>query len=253
MPHMDAFDVLVAISTAIPDTISHDIDEFDMQREHVKMTESLESRRKLNRLRPNSRTALFPGCAFGESSTSCEQLTDRSMDWNGMFVVRKTKLAKPRRRSRTSPREVPMSWADRLTRIDPRERRLLTVFLAVLAVLVLVVVPIVTRRAILSRRGDNELLRKAINDLSESQQAILKGDALRQAILARYARVAPPLGALLDTQARQNGIEIPESQDRPLVPHGKRLTNAHRGFSSEKWGSPALQGLWKVSNGLSTP
>jgi general secretion pathway protein L len=38
MPHMDAFDVLVAISTAIPDTISHDIDEFDMQREHVKMT-----------------------------------------------------------------------------------------------------------------------------------------------------------------------------------------------------------------------
>jgi len=38
MPHMDAFDVLVAISTSIPETIPHDIDEFDMQREHVKMT-----------------------------------------------------------------------------------------------------------------------------------------------------------------------------------------------------------------------
>ena len=38
MPHMDAFDVLVAISNAIPNTIIHDIDEFDMQREHVKMT-----------------------------------------------------------------------------------------------------------------------------------------------------------------------------------------------------------------------
>ncbi len=38
MPHMDAFDVLVAISNAIPDTIIHDIDEFDMQREHVKMS-----------------------------------------------------------------------------------------------------------------------------------------------------------------------------------------------------------------------
>lgn len=38
MPHMDAFDVMVAISTAIPDTIIHDVEEFDMQREHVKMT-----------------------------------------------------------------------------------------------------------------------------------------------------------------------------------------------------------------------
>ncbi len=38
MPHMDAFDVLVAISNAIPNTIIHDIDEFDMQREHVKMS-----------------------------------------------------------------------------------------------------------------------------------------------------------------------------------------------------------------------
>jgi general secretion pathway protein L len=37
MPHMDAFDVLVAISNAIPSTITHDIDEFDMQREHAKM------------------------------------------------------------------------------------------------------------------------------------------------------------------------------------------------------------------------
>jgi general secretion pathway protein L len=38
MPHMDAFDVIVAVSSAIPDTIMHDIEEFDMQREHVKMT-----------------------------------------------------------------------------------------------------------------------------------------------------------------------------------------------------------------------
>jgi general secretion pathway protein L len=38
MPHMDAFDVVVAVSSAIPETIMHDIEEFDMQREHVKMT-----------------------------------------------------------------------------------------------------------------------------------------------------------------------------------------------------------------------
>jgi general secretion pathway protein M len=87
------------------------------------------------------------------------------------------------------------------------------------------------------------LLRKAINDLSESQQAILKGDALRQAILARYARVAPPLGALLDTQARQNGIEIPESQDRPLVPHGKRFDERSSRIQLRKVGLASLAGF----------
>ena len=38
MPHMDAFDVLVEISTQIPPAIIHDIEEFDMQRERVKLT-----------------------------------------------------------------------------------------------------------------------------------------------------------------------------------------------------------------------
>ena len=37
MPHMDAFDVLLEISNAIPQAIIHDIEEFDMQRERVKL------------------------------------------------------------------------------------------------------------------------------------------------------------------------------------------------------------------------
>jgi general secretion pathway protein L len=38
MPHMDAFDVLVEVSSSIPQSIIHDIEEFDMQRERVKLT-----------------------------------------------------------------------------------------------------------------------------------------------------------------------------------------------------------------------
>nr|MDQ2645891.1 general secretion pathway protein GspL [Myxococcota bacterium] len=37
LPHMDAFDVLVEISKIIPTTVTHDIEDFDMQRGHVKM------------------------------------------------------------------------------------------------------------------------------------------------------------------------------------------------------------------------
>ncbi|MGC4089779.1 MAG: hypothetical protein QM756_18225 [Polyangiaceae bacterium] len=37
LPAMDAFDVVVEISKAIPANITHDIEDFDMQRAHVKM------------------------------------------------------------------------------------------------------------------------------------------------------------------------------------------------------------------------
>lgn len=37
MPQMDAFDVVIELSKTIPSTITHDIEEFDMQRGHVKI------------------------------------------------------------------------------------------------------------------------------------------------------------------------------------------------------------------------
>ena len=37
MPRMDAFDVMVEISKAIPMSVTHDIDELDMQRGHVRI------------------------------------------------------------------------------------------------------------------------------------------------------------------------------------------------------------------------
>lgn len=38
MPQMDAFDVIVELSNVIPSTMVHDIEDFDMQRGHVKLT-----------------------------------------------------------------------------------------------------------------------------------------------------------------------------------------------------------------------
>jgi general secretion pathway protein L len=37
MPHADAFDILVGLSETIPMSMTHDIDEFDMQRGKVKL------------------------------------------------------------------------------------------------------------------------------------------------------------------------------------------------------------------------
>lgn len=110
-----------------------------------------------------------------------------------------------------------------LSRLGPRERRLLTVFFVVLGVAILIAVLVVIPHAVYSKRGETEQLRDTLAELIESHPALLKADARRKAIVARYAKPAPPLGAFLDNQARQNGIEIPETQERPIVPHGKRF------------------------------
>jgi general secretion pathway protein L len=37
LPHMDAFDVIVEIAKIVPESVTHDIEDFDMQRGHVKL------------------------------------------------------------------------------------------------------------------------------------------------------------------------------------------------------------------------
>ena len=116
-----------------------------------------------------------------------------------------------------------MRWRVGISSMGPRERRLLNAFFIVLAGIALPTVFIVTLRAIAIKRGENGQLREVIEELVESQPALIKADALRKAIVARYSHAAPALGAFLDNQARQNGIEIPENQERPILPHGKRF------------------------------
>lgn len=123
-----------------------------------------------------------------------------------------------------------------LSRLDPRERRLLSVFFTVFGGLILIVVPIVTQRAVIVKQGENEQLRESINELIESYPALLKTESQRKAIIARYARPAPPLGAFLANQAAQNGIEVPESQERPVVPHGKRFDERSQRLQLRKVG-----------------
>ena len=57
MPHMDGFDVMVEVSKAVPTTITHDIEELDVQREHVKLTGILgsaaEAQQIVSRLQEN--------------------------------------------------------------------------------------------------------------------------------------------------------------------------------------------------------
>jgi general secretion pathway protein M len=115
-----------------------------------------------------------------------------------------------------------MNLRDRIEQLEPRERQLLGIFGLVFVALVLVLLPLGLTALISARQGDNEELRAVIEEIQQSRDAIRKRQAQRDAIVSRYAEPAPPLAPLLARFAAESQIEIPESQDRAIVPHGKK-------------------------------
>jgi len=117
-----------------------------------------------------------------------------------------------------------MRLSERLSRLEPRERRLLGILGGVFGAMAFLAIPIGIAASVHSRGSENDSLREAINNIDDSRERIAKAQAAREAVSARYASAAPPLAAFLSQIARDVQIEIPESQDRQAVPHGKRYT-----------------------------
>lgn len=115
-----------------------------------------------------------------------------------------------------------MGLAERLERLEPREKQLLGVLGGIFAVFMLLLVPVGIAALLGSRRSDVEELRAAIEQIQTSREDVKKRERQRAAVIERYAKAAPPLAGLLEKLATQSQLEIPESQDRASVPHGKR-------------------------------
>ncbi len=111
------------------------------------------------------------------------------------------------------------AWFDGLAE---RERKLVLVFLAVFAVFALLLVPYGVSSSLGDRRDHNEALRKAIRTVQASRGRIDEVKERRAQIDRRYDKPAPALAGFIEDAARKSGLEIPESQDRAEVPHGKK-------------------------------
>ncbi len=117
-----------------------------------------------------------------------------------------------------------MTLRERLDKLEPRERRLLTILLGVLGALVLLFVPIGLASMASSRRAENQEVRDLIHAIYDASGRVSERKAQKDALLARYARPAPPLAGFIEDSAKQQGLTAAESQDRPDVPHGKKYT-----------------------------
>ena len=109
-----------------------------------------------------------------------------------------------------------------LDRLEPRERRMLGVLGAMAATMLLCLIPYGIGSMVSSRRDDVQALERAISDIKANREVVRARQARRDAVLARYANKAPPLGSLIEKAAKDQKLDVPESQDRPEQPHGKK-------------------------------
>ncbi|WP_437743407.1 hypothetical protein WME73_50165 [Sorangium sp. So ce302] len=117
-----------------------------------------------------------------------------------------------------------MTLRERLDKLEPRERRLLTILLGFLAVIVLLLVPIGLASVASSKRAENQEIRDLLQSIYEASGKVSERKALKDALLARYSRPAPALAGFIEDAAKQQQLTAAESQDRPDVPHGKKYT-----------------------------
>ncbi|MCU0654955.1 MAG: type II secretion system protein M [Polyangiaceae bacterium] len=131
--------------------------------------------------------------------------------------------------------------------LSPRERRLVSVFGVCIGVFLLLLVPIGLSAALSSRRETNAALRDAIQQIQANRETIKARQAQREQIAARYAKKAPKLGGFLEQLAKETSLEIPEAQDRPETPIGKRYIERSIQIRLRKVGGlPLLQFLEKI-------
>jgi general secretion pathway protein M len=115
-----------------------------------------------------------------------------------------------------------VSLSDRINALEPRERTLLLGFGAVVAAMVLFLGPIVLHAQVSEARDENQAIRDFLERLDENRAKVEQKRAEREALLSRYAQKLPVLATLVEDAAKQHGVELAESQNRPEVPHGKR-------------------------------
>jgi len=133
-----------------------------------------------------------------------------------------------------------MALGERIQQLEPRERQLLSILVSVFAVLVLLALPAGVAALVGSKRSTNEDLRGAIHAIQAGRAQVAQHKEEKQRVIARYSNTAPPLAAFLEKLAGEVKLEIPESQDRAVVPHGKSYDERSTKIVLRKVGMLAL-------------
>ncbi len=140
-----------------------------------------------------------------------------------------------------------MTLRERFEKLEPRERRLLTILACILGAAIVLALPIYVVKTVSDKRAENEQLRSLVDSIYEARASIGERKAKHDALLARYGKPAPALAGFIEEASRANSIAAAESQDRPEAPHGKRYTERMTVVKMHKVGMlPLVKMLEKI-------
>ncbi len=108
--------------------------------------------------------------------------------------------------------------------LNPREQRMATIGVVVLAVMVIVGLVGGLSVTVSSRTSDIEELKTTLAAVQAARGQVRERQSRKDSIAQRYQTRAPTLAGYLEKTARENRLEVSDSVDRPDVPHGKKYT-----------------------------
>jgi hypothetical protein len=146
-----------------------------------------------------------------------------------------------------------MALQDRLEALEPRERRLLLLFLGMFVLMLVFLIPVGVSALLSEKTQTHESLTHAIESLETEGGAIRERQAEREALLARYETPAPALAGFLGKAAAASGLSIPESKELSPVARGKHYEERSTSISFRKVGLLALVKFMERTSGGTEP
>jgi len=111
--------------------------------------------------------------------------------------------------------------------LNPREQRVATIAVFVLAGILLLAIPVGLSSLVSSRRAENEELKEALASVNGARAKIRERQDRKSSIAHRYQKKAPPLGGFLEQNASSSKVQVSDSTDRPDVNLGKQYVERH--------------------------
>jgi general secretion pathway protein M len=108
------------------------------------------------------------------------------------------------------------------TKLQPREQKMATGAVFVLAVMLILGIPVGLSALVSSRTTENEELKDALNSVNQARAKIKERQERKSSIAGRYAKKTPQLGGFIETTAATAKVSIGDSVDRPDTTHGKQ-------------------------------
>lgn len=145
----------------------------------------------------------------------------------------------------------PMTYAAaEWNRMSPRERRLISILGGSFATLAVLLVAYLMFDSLQSMAQANQDMRDALDAIAKHSDEYREGKATAAAQALRIGSEPPQLAADLEAAAKEAGIQIPETADRPDAPAGKRYIEHSLDLKLRKVGLMSLATfLSKVETG----